>query len=157
MGLTQTPLYWMPKDVSAGVKRLRRKLTTALDVVQKKRLRRKLTTALDVVPKKRLRRKLTTALDVVPKKRLRRKLTTALDVVPKKRPRRKLTTALDVVPKIRIRGAVSPFPRAPIWCGAWLSTGTTYPFLLPLVWCNFVFRNFRPLKDCCISYCSQMS
>jgi hypothetical protein len=67
--------------------------------------------------------------------------------------RRKLITAFDGVPKIRISGAVSPLPHAPSWCGTWLSTGRPC-LLLPLTWCNSVFRQIRCFIDCCMSYCS---
>jgi hypothetical protein len=42
----------------------------------------------------------------------------------------KLTTHLNLVPRSRMRGATSPLPNTPSWCGAQLSTGTTLP--LPL-------------------------
>jgi hypothetical protein len=41
-----------------------------------------------------------------------------------------MTTHLLLVPKLRMRGAIPPLPHTPAWRGAWLSTGTTLPFLL---------------------------
>jgi len=41
----------------------------------------------------------------------------------------KLTTHLHLVPRWKMRGAVLPLPNTSSWRGAYLSTGTTLPYL----------------------------